>query len=70
MVGVQLEQRAAGFLMKKELQYFSKALENPDKPFLAIIGGYVKLIFRLLNLIQIENVFFAQNFASKSQSIG
>jgi len=39
MVGVKLEKRAAGFLLKKELQYFSKALENPDRPFLAILGG-------------------------------
>ena len=27
MVGVQLEQRAAGFLMKKELEFFAKVLE-------------------------------------------
>jgi len=39
MVGVCLEKRAAGFLMKKELQYFAKALENPERPFLAILGG-------------------------------
>lgn len=39
MVGVNLEQRASGFLLKKELQYFAKALENPDRPFLAIVGG-------------------------------
>jgi phosphoglycerate kinase len=39
MVGVKLEKRAAGFLLKKELQYFAKALENPDRPFLAILGG-------------------------------
>jgi phosphoglycerate kinase len=39
MVGVQLPVRAAGFLMKKELDYFSKALENPARPFLAILGG-------------------------------
>jgi phosphoglycerate kinase len=39
MVGVQLPQRAAGFLMKKELEYFAKALENPERPFLAILGG-------------------------------
>lgn len=41
MVGVQLTLRAAGFLMKKELEYFAKALESPDKPFLAILGGYI-----------------------------
>lgn len=39
MVGVKLPQRAAGFLMKKELEYFAKVLENPDRPFLAILGG-------------------------------
>lgn len=39
MVGVELEKRAAGFLMKKELEYFAKALENPERPFLAILGG-------------------------------
>jgi len=39
MVGVSLPQRAAGFLVKKELEYFAKALENPERPFLAILGG-------------------------------
>jgi len=39
MVGIKLPQRAAGFLVKKELEFFAKALENPDKPFLAILGG-------------------------------
>ena len=29
----------AGFLMQKEVETMSKALENPDRPFLAIIGG-------------------------------
>ncbi|TPX37028.1 phosphoglycerate kinase [Synchytrium microbalum] len=39
MVGVELPIRAAGFLMKKELDYFSKVLEHPERPFLAILGG-------------------------------
>ncbi|GLI73338.1 phosphoglycerate kinase [Penicillium ochrochloron] len=39
MVGVDLPQKAAGFLVKKELEYFAKALENPQRPFLAILGG-------------------------------
>jgi len=39
MVGVKLPERAAGFLMKKELEYFAKALESPVRPFLAILGG-------------------------------
>ena len=43
MVGVNLSQRASGFLLKKELAYFARALENPERPFLAILGGYVTL---------------------------
>lgn len=39
MVGVNLDQRASGFLMKKELEFFAKALESPERPFLAILGG-------------------------------
>ncbi len=30
---------AAGFLMEKEIEYLDKALTNPAKPFVAIIGG-------------------------------
>jgi phosphoglycerate kinase len=39
MVGINLPIKAAGFLMKKELDYFAKALEHPERPFLAILGG-------------------------------
>ena len=39
MMGEGFNQRAAGFLLKKELTYFSKALNNPERPFLAILGG-------------------------------
>jgi len=39
MVGVTLDKRASGFLLKKELAYFAKALDNPVRPFLAILGG-------------------------------
>ncbi|KAL4930198.1 phosphoglycerate kinase pgkA [Aspergillus undulatus] len=39
MVGVELPQKASGFLVKKELEYFAKALEEPQRPFLAILGG-------------------------------
>uniref|UniRef100_A0A672T3G2 Phosphoglycerate kinase n=1 Tax=Sinocyclocheilus grahami TaxID=75366 RepID=A0A672T3G2_SINGR len=50
MVGVNLPQKAAGFLMKKELDYFAMALEKPQKPFLAILGGAkVKDKIQLIN---------------------
>ena len=39
MVGVNLPIKAAGFLMQKELVYFSKAMEKPERPYLAILGG-------------------------------
>jgi phosphoglycerate kinase len=30
---------AAGYLMRNELEYFHRAMENPVRPFVAIIGG-------------------------------
>jgi phosphoglycerate kinase len=34
-----VQQSAAGLLMEKELNYLGKALEDPARPFVAIIGG-------------------------------
>jgi phosphoglycerate kinase len=56
MVGVDLPQKAAGFLMKKELDYFAQALESPKRPFLAILGGSkvsdkIQLIDNLLDKV-------------------
>lgn len=56
MVGVDLPQKAAGFLMKKELDYFAKAIEAPKRPFLAILGGAkvsdkIQLIDNLLDKV-------------------
>jgi len=39
MMGEGFEKRAAGILLNKELTYFAKALDNPERPFLAILGG-------------------------------
>ncbi|MGH9757535.1 MAG: phosphoglycerate kinase [Candidatus Acidiferrales bacterium] len=34
-----VRQAAAGLLMEKELAYLGKAVSNPDRPFVAILGG-------------------------------
>lgn len=62
MVGITLPERAAGFLMKKELDYFAKALDNPARPFLAILGGAkvkdkIQLIDNLLDKVSLEEIF-------------
>ena len=33
------EHKAAGFLMAKEINFFSKMLEEPIRPFVAVVGG-------------------------------
>jgi phosphoglycerate kinase len=33
------DQCAAGFLMEKEINYLAKTLEQPERPFVAILGG-------------------------------
>lgn len=60
MVGVKLPQRAAGFLVKKELDFFAKALESPERPFLAILGGAkvsdkIQLIDNMLDKVRSGN---------------
>ncbi|KAL7069728.1 hypothetical protein ACQ4LE_010826 [Meloidogyne hapla] len=57
MVGCSINPRVSGFLMKKELEYFAKALDQPQKPFLAILGGAkvadkIQLINNLLDKVQ------------------
>ena len=47
---------AAGFLVEKELKIMGKAMENPDRPFIAILGGIkvsdkIKVIESLLNKV-------------------
>lgn len=34
-----VRQAAAGLLMEKELAYLGKAISNPDRPFIAVLGG-------------------------------
>ena len=52
MVGLN-PPRASGFLMKKELDYFSKVLEGPKRPLLAILGGYANTFTMLIRLLSV-----------------
>jgi len=70
MVGVDLPQKASGFLMKKELEYFAKALEEPKRPFLAILGGAkvsdkIQLIDNLLDKVNMLIVCGGMAFTFK-----
>jgi len=56
MVGADLPIKAAGLLVQKELTFFSKALEQPDHPYLAILGGAkvsdkIKLIENMIDKV-------------------
>lgn len=39
ITGINVDLRAAGFLLKKELTFFAKVVENPKRPYLVILGG-------------------------------
>ena len=70
MVGVDLPQKVSGFLMKKELEYFAKALEEPKRPFLAILGGAkvsdkIQLIDNLLDKVNLLIVCGGMAFTFK-----
>jgi phosphoglycerate kinase len=49
---------AAGFLMEKEINFLGSALENPKRPFVAIIGGAkvsdkIAVLERLISIVDI-----------------
>ena len=39
IVGCKQNIRVAGFLLKKELDYFAKIIESPSRPLTVIMGG-------------------------------
>jgi phosphoglycerate kinase len=53
-----MDKAAAGLLMEKELAYLGKAISNPDRPYVAILGGAkvsdkIEIIENLLKLVDV-----------------
>ncbi|MBN1209500.1 MAG: phosphoglycerate kinase [Myxococcaceae bacterium] len=53
-----VKEKAAGLLMKKEIEYLGRVLKNPEKPFVAILGGAkvsdkIKVIENLLPKVDV-----------------
>lgn len=53
-----IDTSAAGFLVAKEIDYFSKVLNNPDRPLTAILGGAkvadkIAVIGNLIDLVDV-----------------
>ena len=71
----------AGFLMEKEIEYLARAVENPTKPFVAILGGAkvsdkIDVIEALLNKADkvligggMANTFFAAQGIAMGDSL-
>lgn len=56
VVGVNVPQRVAGLLMQKEMNVYAKVLSDPQRPFLAILGGSkitdkIQVIDNLLEMV-------------------
>lgn len=66
----------AGFLVSKEIEYFEKATRNPDKPYVAILGGAkvsdkIDVITNLLNKVDAILIGGAMAYTFlKSEGVG
>ena len=73
-----VKEKGVGFLMEKEINYLGKLLENPERPFVAIIGGVkvsdkIGVINNLLGKVDIILVCGAMSYTfalSKGIKVG
>ncbi len=74
-----VETAVAGLLMEKELNFLSKALNNPERPFVAILGGakvsdkipvIESLIERKVNKLLIGGAMAYTFFKAKGYTVG
>jgi len=71
-----LKPAVAGLLMEKEITYLGKALESPEKPFVAIIGGMAYTFQRALgvatgkSLVEEDKIDMAKAALDKAKAKG
>ncbi len=72
------EEKGAGFLMMKEVEFFTKLLKNPEKPFVAVLGGakvadkvgVIRNLLDLVNVVVIGGAMANTFLAARGQSLG
>jgi phosphoglycerate kinase len=72
------EVKAGGFVLKKELEYFAKAFDNPERPVAAIFGGAkvstkmdaIRNVAKKVDLILIGGAMANTFFAAEGYPVG
>ncbi|HXW60959.1 MAG TPA: phosphoglycerate kinase [Candidatus Acidoferrales bacterium] len=73
-----VRQSATGLLMEKELDYLGKAISNPDRPFVAVLGGakvsdkieVVQNLMKLADAMLVGGAMAYTFLKSQGQSVG
>jgi phosphoglycerate kinase len=73
-----VRQSATGLLMEKELAYLGKAISNPDRPFVAVLGGakvsdkieVVQNLMKLADAMLVGGAMAYTFLKSQGQSVG
>ena len=73
-VGIpELLPNACGFLIEKELKYLGQALDDPKRPFVAVLGGakvsdkigVIENLLKIADKIKLQKVFFGIHYLSR-----